>query len=49
MIERTPTPTMTDTELENWFAEAGVTAAVVGRCPDPTCRPCHNSTLADAA
>jgi hypothetical protein len=31
MIETTPTSTMTDAELENWFAEAGVTAAVVGR------------------
>ena len=33
MIETTPTPAMTDTELEDWFSEAGLSATVVERCP----------------
>jgi len=34
--------------VEAWFAEAGVTATVVARCPDPTCPACR-VPLADAA
>ncbi|HZJ49232.1 MAG TPA: hypothetical protein VFD97_09405 [Acidimicrobiia bacterium] len=49
MIETTPTPIMTDTELENWFADAGLTATVVGTCPYPTCPSCPSNTLANAA
>jgi hypothetical protein len=40
MIEMTPIPTMTDTELEDWFAEAGLAATVVDRCPAPRCSIC---------
>ncbi len=40
MIEMTPTPAMTDTEMEAWFAEAGLAATVVHRCPAPQCPVC---------
>jgi len=43
---------MTDTELEAWFNEAGISATVVERCPAPTCPSCSQSSpdkLADAA
>lgn len=52
MIEATPTLAMTDTEVEDWFSEAGITATVVERCPEPTCSSCgqaSDKTLADAA
>ena len=52
MIETTPTPTMTDAELEDWFNEAGISATVVARCPAPTCPSCSPSSAdgrADAA
>lgn len=52
MIEITPTPAMTDTELEAWFAEAGLTATVVHRCPAPACEACTDGqgrALAEAA
>lgn len=40
MIDMTPIPTMTDNELEDWFAEAGLGATVVDRCPAPRCSVC---------
>jgi hypothetical protein len=43
---------MTDTELEAWFSEAGISATVVKRCPVvecPSCARSSNQTLADAA
>ena len=52
MIETNTQPAMTDTELEAWFAEAGLTATVVRRCPVPLCRVCAGTEavqLADAA
>jgi len=49
MIETPPIHTMTDTELEAWFAGAGLTATVVDRCPDPTCHLCRRESLAEAA
>jgi hypothetical protein len=52
MIEMTPTLAMTDTELEAWFAEAGLAATVVHRCPAPQCRVCAGTDtgqLANAA
>jgi hypothetical protein len=52
MIETTPTPAMSDSELEAWFVEGGITATVVERCPAPTCCWCSrpsDDTLADAA
>jgi hypothetical protein len=52
MIESTPTPAMTDTELEAWFSEAGIAGTVVERCPTPTCSSCSrpsDNALADAA
>ena len=52
MIESTPTPAMTDAELETWFSEAGIVGTVVERCPTPTCAWCSrplDNTLADAA
>ena len=52
MIETTPTPAMTNTDVEAWFGEAGIVATVVERCPDPTCAMCPPPSivaLADAA
>lgn len=52
MIETTTTPAMTDTELEAWFAAAGLTATVVQRCPAPACEACIDApgrTFAEAA
>ncbi|MGB5534204.1 MAG: hypothetical protein WBN71_13995 [Acidimicrobiia bacterium] len=52
MIETTPTLAMTDTELEDWFSEAGLSATVVERCPVVACPSCaqrSNDGLADAA
>jgi len=49
MIETASIHTMTDTELEAWFAEAGVTATVVDRCPDPTCASCRSNVVSEAA
>jgi len=52
MIEITPTPAMTDAELEAWFAEAGLTATVVRRCPAHACEACTDAAgrvLAEAA
>jgi hypothetical protein len=40
---------MTDTELEAWFAEAGLAVTIVDRCPDATCPECAGRALADAA
>jgi hypothetical protein len=52
MIETTPTPAMTDPEIEAWFSEAGIPVTVVERCPEPTCSSCAQPSpgeLADAA
>jgi hypothetical protein len=49
MIEQTPTITMTDAELEAWFAAAGLTVTVAPSCPDPSCRLCNPSVLDRAA
>jgi hypothetical protein len=49
MIEMTPATSMTDNELEAWFAAAGLNAEVVARCPDPTCELCAPTPLVVAA
>lgn len=49
MIEMTPTPEMSDSELEAWFGSAGLTVEVVPRCPEPTCEICAPSPLVEAA
>jgi hypothetical protein len=49
MIEDTPTLAMTDTELEAWFNEAGISATVVERCPTPTCPSCSPSSADELA
>lgn len=49
MIETHPTPAMTDTELEAWFAEAGLAATVVDHCSAPTCRLCSGTSGRDLA
>jgi len=49
MIESTPTSTMTDAEVEAWFAAGGITATVVTVCPEPACRRCASVMLDRAA
>jgi hypothetical protein len=49
MLETTPSITMTDAELEAWFAAAGLTVTVVPSCPDPSCRFCNPTALDRAA
>jgi hypothetical protein len=49
MIEMTPTTEMSNRELEAWFGSAGLTVAVVSRCPEPTCEICAPSPLIEAA
>jgi hypothetical protein len=46
MIEMNPTPAMTNEELEAWFGAAGLTVAVVERCPVANCDSCSRA-LAD--
>jgi hypothetical protein len=52
MIEINPTSAMTNAEIEAWFAEAGLAAIVVDRCPAPACALCAvipDDDLAEAA
>jgi hypothetical protein len=52
MIEAIPTLAINDAELEAWFNEAGLSATVVRRCPEPMCSWCSrplDGPLADAA
>lgn len=49
MIEMTPTPDMTDEQVEEWFAAAGLNVAVVERCPVLGCCRCHTNRLTRAA
>ena len=37
MIDMTPTPSLTDEEVEAWFAAAGLTVSVVEHCPVAGC------------
>jgi hypothetical protein len=41
--------TMTDREIEGWFAETGLAVSVVTRCPDPHCEFCAPPGLDKAA
>ena len=45
----TPSTEMSNSELEAWFGSAGLTVAVVPRCPDATCETCASSSLVEAA
>ncbi|MEN8114898.1 MAG: hypothetical protein ABFS21_10990 [Actinomycetota bacterium] len=49
MNEMTPTIAMTDAELEEWLADAGLTATAITRCPDPSCEICTPSEIQRAA
>jgi hypothetical protein len=49
MIEMTPTPSMTDEEVEAWFAAAGLNASVVERCSVAGCARCDHRSLTRAA
>jgi hypothetical protein len=49
MIEMTPTPSMTDEEVEAWFAAAGLNASVVKRCSVAGCARCNDISLTRAA
>jgi len=49
MIEMTPTHTMTDEQVEAWFAAAGLTVAVIERCPSSECPSCVGASTPIAA
>jgi len=49
MIELTPTPSMTDEQVEAWFAAAGLSANVVERCPSKECSFCTRDAAPIAA
>lgn len=49
MIEETPTHTMTDEQVEAWFAAAGLNVTVVEHCPAPGCPRCTDTLLPRAA
>ena len=49
MIEMTPTPSMTDEQVEAWFAAAGLNVSVVGHCPLPDCPHCADTPLKQVA
>ncbi|MEA2022678.1 MAG: hypothetical protein U9N79_00135 [Actinomycetota bacterium] len=49
MIEMTPTPSMTDQEVEAWFAVAGLNVSVVEHCPVLTCPVCAGDSAPIAA
>ncbi len=49
MIEMTPTPTMTDEQVEAWFAAAGLNVRVVEHCPSNTCPSCIGESARIAA
>ncbi|MEA2009675.1 MAG: hypothetical protein U9N78_03120 [Actinomycetota bacterium] len=49
MIEITPTPNMTDEQIEAWFAAAGLNVSVVEHCPSNTCPSCTGTSIPVAA
>jgi len=49
MIEITPTPSMTDEEVEAWFAAAGLSVSVVEHCPSQECQFCTEDSARIAA
>jgi hypothetical protein len=49
MIETTPTPNMTDEQVEAWFAAAGLNVSVVEHCPSQECRSCAGDSVPIAA
>jgi hypothetical protein len=40
---------MTNSEIESWFAERGIDATVVDRCPATGCKACLPADLPAAA
>ncbi len=48
MIEMAPTPSMTDKQVEAWFAAAGMNVTVVEHCPSSICPFCtgHSAPIA---
>ncbi len=49
MIETTPTHSMTDEQVEEWFAAAGLNVSVVGNCPSRECPSCDADSVPKAA
>jgi len=49
MIELTPTPSMTDEQVEAWFAAAGLNVNVVEHCPSEECSFCTGDSTPIAA
>ncbi|MEA3501876.1 MAG: hypothetical protein U9R47_03815 [Actinomycetota bacterium] len=49
MIEMTPTHSMTDEQLEAWFAAAGLNVSVVEHCPSKDCPSCAGDSAPIAA
>ncbi|MEA3511482.1 MAG: hypothetical protein U9R51_08615 [Actinomycetota bacterium] len=49
MIEMTPTPSMTDEQVEAWFAAVGLNVSVVEHCPSKECSSCTASSVPRAA
>jgi len=49
MIELTPTPSMTDEQVEAWFAAAGLNVTVVEHCPSKKCSSCTGASTPIAA
>ncbi len=49
MIEMTPTPSMTDEQVEAWFAAAGLNVSVVEHCPSRECPSCATDSVPRAA
>ena len=49
MIEMTPTPSMTDEQIEAWFAAAGLQVTVVEHCSLKECSFCTGDSAPIAA
>jgi len=49
MIELTPTPSMTDEQVEAWFAAAGLNVTVVEHCPSKERSSCTGASTPIAA
>ena len=49
MIEMTPTHSMTDEQVEDWFAAAGLNVSVVKHCPSRECPSCTAASVPRAA